>query len=131
MVLACRTSGLYKYFASLQCRKHHGKTTHHKLDANDSTIKLNLTREPSVEELELAATNGSNKQDTPDGKEDMTTAIESWVACSRDGNSVIIYKIHIIINATVAMCTISKKKCRDGWMEALANKVYKQEEHIP
>ena len=71
------------------CRKHHGKTTDHKLD--DSTDKLDVTEESPLEETKLAdTTNGSNKQDTelpmkevkpadasnqdvPDGKEDMTT----------------------------------------------------------
>ena len=74
------------------CRKHPGKTTDHKLDANDSTDKLNVTEESPLEETKPAdATNGSNKQDielsmkevkpadasnnqdVPDGKEDVTT----------------------------------------------------------
>ena len=62
------------------------KTTDHKLDANKSTIKLNVTVEPAnaangsnkqdielpMEELKPAeSTNGSNQQDIPDGKEDI------------------------------------------------------------
>ena len=49
------------------CRKHSGQTTDRKLNADNSTNKLNLTKGSSTEELELA-TKGSNTQDIPDRK---------------------------------------------------------------
>ena len=44
-----------------------------------------------------------------------------------------VYRLHgdFYTDLNVASSCICKStKCRDGWMEALADKVYKQEEHI-